>query len=293
MWFGPPPQMLQAEVFSRLPDTLRSDPVGRKGTFLEGPSFDRGGNLLCVDIRASRIYRVTPAGQWSVVTEYDGIPNGLKIHRDGRLFVADRKRGLLIVDPHSGSIETLLAGPRNGERFRGLNDLIFAANGDLYFTDQGRSGLQDPTGKVYRLDAQGTLECLIGNVPSPNGLVLNQRETALYIAVTRANSVWRLELDDAEHRTGLFVQLGSPGPDGMALDSDGNVVVAHPTFGAVWLFGKRGEPLFCIRPPQGHMPTNMAYGGADMRMLFITESQSCTLLSVRLPVAGKRMFSHT
>lgn len=293
MYFGPPPQTPEAEVFSRLPDNLRTDPVGRRGTFLEGPSFDRDGNLLCVDIHASRIYRVTPSGDWSVLSEFDGTPNGLKIHKDGRIFVADRKLGLLVVDPASGAVETLLAGPRSGERFLGLNDLVFAANGDLYFTDQGRTGLQDPSGRVYRLGADGKLDLIIGNVPSPNGLVLNQRENALYVAVTRANCIWRVELNDPARRAGLFVQLPSPGPDGMALDSAGNVVVAHPTFGAVWLFGKRGEPLFCIRSPVGDMPTNMAYGGADMRTLFIVESRSCTVLSIRLPVAGKRMFSHS
>ena len=293
MYFGPPPQVLQTEVFSKLPEHLAKGPGGRRAGFLEGPSFDRDGNLLCVDVQAGRVYRISPAGVWDILVEYDGTPNGLKLHRDGRVFIADRKNGLMALDPAKGSIETLLAGPAAGQRFRGLNDLIFAANGDLYFTDQGRTGLQDPTGRVWKLGADGSLKCVIGNAPSPNGLVFNKRETALYVAVTRANAVWRIELDDPDHRTGLFTQLFAAGPDGMALDEDGNVVVAHPTVGAVWVFSRTGEPIYYLKSCAGEMSTNVAYGGECNRTLFITESRTGSVLTARLPVAGKRMYSHT
>jgi gluconolactonase len=56
------------------------------------------------------------------------------------------------------------------EGFKGLNDLHFAANGDLYFTDQGQTGIADPTGRVFRLRADGGLDRLALNVPSPTAL---------------------------------------------------------------------------------------------------------------------------
>ena len=180
-----------------------------------------------------------------------GQPNGLKIHRDGRIFIADRKNGVMVLDPKGGEPQTVLNGPAPGERFLGLNDLVFSDTGDLYFTDQGRSGLQDPCGRVFRFQPDGTLTKLIDNVPSPNGLVLNARGNALYIAVTRANCVWRMELDDPQHRTGLFVQLPSAGPDGMALDDKGNVAVTHPTYGGVWLFSRTRRTPVWIRSPAG------------------------------------------
>jgi gluconolactonase len=292
MYFGEPPQSLQSEVFTKLPDRLAKTADGGRAGFLEGPSFDRDGNLLCVDIRAGRIYRISPQAEWDVLVEYDGAPNGLKLHRDGRVFIADRKNGLMVLDAAKGSISTLLAGPADGQRFRGLNDLIFASNGDLYFTDQGRTGLQDPTGCVYRLSAAGELACLLSNIPSPNGLVFNKRETALYVAVTRANAIWRIEIAEADRRTGLFVQLFAAGPDGMALDADGNVVVAHPTVGGVWLFSRIGVPLYYVKSCAGEMTTNIAYGGSDNRSLYITESRTGSILRARMPVAGQRMYSH-
>jgi len=286
------PQVHDARLFSRIPEDLVKRANGKRAGFLEGPSFDRDGNLLCVDVQAGRIYRVSPDKQWSVLVEYDGIPNGLKLHKDGRVFIADRQNGLMILDPASGKIETLLSGPKAGQKFKGLNDLHFASNGDLYFTDQGRTGLQDPTGHVYRLTSAGALETIIANAPSPNGLVLSKRENALYVAVTRANAVWRIDLGDSARRAGLFAQLPCAGPDGVALDDDGGVVVAHPTLGGVWVFSRIGLPLHFIKTCAGEMTTNIAFGGPDNKTLFVTESSTGSILCAGLPVAGRAMFSH-
>src|SRR3546814_11694710 len=77
-------------------------------SFLEGPSFDREGNLYLVDIPYGRILRVAPDGTFSQVAEYDGWPNGLKIHKDGRIFIADHKIGIMVLDSVSGRIEPYL-----------------------------------------------------------------------------------------------------------------------------------------------------------------------------------------
>src|SRR5207248_11610011 len=109
---------IQARPFTSLPAKFRkkrrttwSDP-NRGGapvdSFLEGPSFDRNGNLYCVDIPFGRIFRIDPKGRWELVTQYEGWPNGLKIHRDGRAFIADYRRGLLELDLKSGNMQPVL-----------------------------------------------------------------------------------------------------------------------------------------------------------------------------------------
>jgi len=72
---------------------------------------------------------VSPGGDWNVVGQYDGQPNGLKIHRDGRVFIADFLNGIMELDPVNGRIEPFLARDRF-PGFKGFNDLFFAANGD-------------------------------------------------------------------------------------------------------------------------------------------------------------------
>src|SRR6266542_4582499 len=79
-----PPRVIESRVFARIPEAK----------LLEGPSFDRAGNLYVVDIPSGRVFRVSPDGRPEKVAEYDGEPNGLRIHRDGRIFIADHKQGL-------------------------------------------------------------------------------------------------------------------------------------------------------------------------------------------------------
>lgn len=295
--FAAPP-IIETAVHARLPDALRQARpnsawhVGRPGptasTFLEGPSVDGAGNLICTDIPNGRILSVDPKGRFSVVAEYDGEPNGLKIHADGRYFIADHRRGLMVCDPATARVEPVLerAG-RDG--FKGLNDLTFASNGDLYFTDQGQSGLQDPSGRVYRLSAKGRLDCVLSGIPSPNGLALSQDERTLFLNVTRANAVWRLPLDSngQTSKVGTFIALsGGSGPDGLAVDCAGNLVVAHPGLGTVWLFDPHGEPLARIKSCTGRRTTNIAFGGPDRKTLYITESETATVLAAKMPCSG-------
>src|SRR4051812_44469433 len=145
---------------------------------------------------------------WSVAAQYDGAPNGMKIRKDGMIFIADSKLGIMRLDPKTGEVKPHCV--RNGyEPFRGLNDLVFDSKGNLYFTDQSMTDLRDPTGRVFRLSSDGDLDCLVANVPSPNGLVLMPDEKALLLAVTRANCIWHLPFDPHGDvaRVGLFIQL--------------------------------------------------------------------------------------
>lgn len=291
-------ERIQTEIFAEVPPRLRKSgtpperlAAGKSatpaGSFLEGPAFDRAGNLYVVDLAWGRIFKVSPKGEFDVVVEYDGEPNGLAIHKDGRIFIADHKLGILYLQ--DGKIVPVVSRYHQ-QRFKGVNDLTFAENGDLYFTDQGVTDLADPTGCVYRYTAQGALQQLASCLPSPNGLVFNQNN--LYVAVTRANAVWRLPFapDGTVVRMGVYLQLsGGRGPDGLAADESGGLAVAHPDMGAVWIFSHRGEPLYRVQSCRGDMVTNAAYSG---NTIYITDSGSGSILKAKVPTAGRALFSH-
>lgn len=295
----PPPATVKAEPFARVPDRYRKQvrtawaDANKAGNiadcFLEGPSFDRAGNLWVTDIPHGRVFKVSPAGDWSLVSEYDGWPNGLKFHKDGRAFITDYKRGIMTLDPASGKITPLIETVRS-ESFKGVNDLHFASNGDLFFTDQGQTGMHDPTGRVYRLSVDGKLTCLVNTIPSPNGIVLDLNEKVVLVAVTRANAIWRIPLmsDGSVSKVGVAAQLsgGLAGPDGLALDEEGGLVIAHPGMGC-WRFDRLLRPTHFIEPPESIFVTNIAFSG---KRLYMTESESGTILVAELPVAGKRMY---
>src|ERR1700716_2064707 len=165
MYLDAPPRLIETKVFSAMPDAYRHKGVrtdwadaNRPGQptdcFIEGSSFDAEGNLYIVDIPFGRIFRIATDGKWSLAVEFEGAPNGLYIAADGRILVADYMHGIMELDAKAGRMKPVLAS-RNSESFRGCNDLHLASNGDIFFTDQGQTGLHDPSGRVFRLSADG------------------------------------------------------------------------------------------------------------------------------------------
>ncbi len=299
-----PPARKRARVFTRLPAHHRrltrsawinSNRNGRPcDSFLEGPSFDRDGNLYVTDVPFGRIFRIDAAGDWSLIAEYDGWPNGLKIAANGSIFIADYKNGLMSLDPAKGTVLPLLE-TRNSERFKGVNDLVLGPAGEIYFTDQGQTGMHDPTGCVYRLDPDGRLTQLLNTAPSPNGIALDPEGEGLFVAMTRANQIWRIPLhpSGAVAKVGVFLSLPGSlvGPDGLAFDRAGNLYVAQPGGGRIWMVSPQGDILALIEScTAGGMTTNLAFR-PGVGELYITESETGTILVAEVDYPGLPLHS--
>jgi len=299
MWAFAQPELRVAEVFTQMPREFRRTGVrsewanaNRGGqetdSFLEGPVFDAAGNLYVTDIPFGRIFCIDPAGAWSQIAEYAGEPNGMKFLSERELLIADYRNGLMACDVASGVVRPFLER-RNSERFKGINDLVFDKAGNLYFTDQGQTGLHDPTGRLYRLRPNGQLDLLLGNVPSPNGVALSPDERVLYLAVTRGNAVWRVPLLDdgsVSKVSTFFTSNGPSGPDGLAVDTKGRVIVANPGLGCAWILDHQAQPDVVVRSPLGASLTNVAFGGPDRQTLYCTESVSGSILRIELDTPG-------
>ena len=155
------------------------------------------------------------------------------------------------LDARAGKMLPVLTA-RNSESFKGCNDLHIASSGDIYFTDQGQTGLHDPTGRVYRLRPSGQLDCLIDTGISPNGLVLDPSERVLFVAMTRDNAVWRAPFmkDGGVSKVGRFCSMFGPsGPDGMTMDGKGRLFVL--SLGHVFVFAPNGEMIARIKSCAG------------------------------------------
>ena len=298
MFLLQPPRVRELELFSAMPDALRRPErsawadANRGGavtdSFLEGPVFDDAGNLYVSDIPWGRIFRIDAQGAWTLVAEYDGEPNGMKFMDAGTLLITDYKNGLMQLDVGSGRVVPFLER-RNSERFKGVNDLVFDAAGNLYFTDQGQTGLHDPTGRLYRLARDGRLDLLLDNIPSPNGVALSPDGKLLYLAVTRGNCVWRVPLlaDGSVAKVSqFFTSYGPSGPDGLAVDAQGRLLVANPGLGYVWVLNSRAEPVEVLRGPAGASTTNLAFGGPQRSTLYVTDSTHGHVLRLQMDAPG-------
>lgn len=296
------PEIIEARVLTRLPDHFRqprktawseaNKPGQMIDSFLEGPSFDRMGRLWVTDIPNGRIFCIGEDLQWTLAAEYDGWPNGSAFHQDGSLWIADYRRGLLRLEPGASQPRGVLEH-RNSESFRGVNDLTFDGRGRCWFTDQGQSGLHEPCGRVYRLGTDGRLDLMLRNAPSPNGLALNPDESALYLAVTRANAIWRMPLvgegvSKVGHFQGFF---GTSGPDGLAVDVDGRLVVGHASLRGAFVLNAMGEITHYVRSPVGTTVTNLAFRPGTNQLVMV-ESQTGTLLQADLPAPGLALYCH-
>ncbi|HVF64293.1 MAG TPA: SMP-30/gluconolactonase/LRE family protein [Casimicrobiaceae bacterium] len=279
---------IEADVFAALPASLHysgepndwvrvTRPGARLHSFLEGPVFDDRGRLWCVDVPYGRILTVDASGQWTLVHRGEGQPHGLARMHDDVFAVADYRHGLMRFDPASGAMTTLCEGV-NSERFRGLGDVTCAPNGELWFTDPGRSSLSDPTGRLFRLRA-GAREpdLVLANVPYPNGVGVSPDGKFVYVAVTRANAVWRLFADAPDPvypMVGTWVQLsGGLGPDGIAVHPQGHVAVAHGQAGRAWILDALGDVVARVRTPGGLWTTSVAWH-PDGGRLAIVEAQT-------------------
>jgi len=290
------PRDVEAALFTALPEALhyRGEPTDwvratrpgqRLHSFLEAPCFDADGHLWLVDVPYGRLFRVSPEGEWTVGYRYEGEPHGLALLPDGRFAMTCYRQGLLALNIRARRHE-VLCDRTNTEAFRGLSDITRAPNGDLWFTDPGRSSLSDPTGRLFRLRAgQARPELVLANLPYPNGVAVSPDGVFVYVAVTRANAVWRLLADAPDPiypMVGAYLHLsGGLGPDGMALDSEGRLAVAQSQIGRAWLFDRLGDALCRVHVPGGTWTTAVAFS-PDRRWLVIVEAQSGALYRVEL-----------
>jgi gluconolactonase len=120
-------------------------------------------------------------------------------------------------------------------------------------------------------------------------VALSPDERVLYLAVTRGNQVWRVPLladGSVSKVSAFFTSYGPSGPDGLAVDEAGRLIVANPGLGVAWVLNHRAEPELVLRSCAGASLTNIAFGGPDRKTLYCTESVTGSVLRATLQHAG-------
>jgi gluconolactonase len=281
--------------------------------FTEGPLWVRdGGYLLFSDPNANTIYRWSPDGQVSVFrtkSGYAGIDvgeygqpgsNGLALDGEGRLTVDEHGRRRVVRIEQTGAV-TVLADRYEGQRLNSPNDLVYKADGSLYFTDPpfGLPKVFDDPRKelahsgVYRWTPDGRLTLLATDLAGPNGLAFSPDEKTLYVDNwdERKKVVMRYDVaaDGTLERGRVFLDatVTDPGEqawDGLKVDARGNVYVAGP--GGIWVVSPEGKRLGRIAGPE--QPANFAFGDEDGKTLYITARSSVYRMRLAVPGAGRR-----
>lgn len=259
------------------------------GHFLEGPNFDKAGILWVVGLNGGTILKVTPDGQCTVAKSGVAFPGGARFDQNGKLIVTSRQ-GLLSYDTATNEISTIRQY-YGSQVFRGLNDVIVDKAGGIFFTEPNGSTAIRPNGRVFYLNPQRQGEAtLIGDTFAfPNGLVLSPDENTLYIGDYSLNRILAVPVDKGVftplRNTYVFAYMkGGVGPDGMLVDSKGNVYAAHYMAGEVVIHDPFGFEIGIIKmPPEGGRgTTNIAFNNG---YLYITEASKNEIWRVKTKIA--------
>lgn len=289
--------------------------------FPEGPIAMSDGSVILVEIERRTLSRVTPDGKISVVAECGGGPNGAAVGPDGRIYIcnnggfewtqhgpflrpgeklADDYVGgsIQAVDVKSGKVETIYTECK-GEPLKGPNDIVFDEDGGFYFTDLGkRRGRSVDRGSVfYAKPDGGSIVEVVHPIDTPNGIGLSPDEKTLYVAETSAARLWAFDIaSPGKLKAGphmfwpgrlLYKFTGYERLDSLAVDSEGNVVVATLGTGCVTAISPEGVVRARVPVPEFDlMVTNVCFGGPDLRTAYITSSGLGRLYSVEWHCPG-------
>jgi len=264
--------------------------------FTEGPVWNvREGALYWTDIIGSTIWKWNPGVGRKVVLRPSGKANGMTFDKQGRLVVAGWTSRTVWRMELDGSLVPL-ATHYDGKKIGTPNDIVVKSDGAIYFTDPpGGLGIVEMEGEdlqqylpysgVYRLEPDTrALTLLTTEVTGCNGLVFSPDESILYINDTGGRYIQSYDVKDdgtlTNSRRFVDVKGEEPGnPDGMKVDVEGNVYCTGPA--GIHVFDPSGTYLGRLKVPE-HC-SNMAWGDADWKTMYITARTSVYRMRLNIP----------
>jgi gluconolactonase len=288
--------------------------------FPEGPVAMADGSVILGEIAGGTVTRIAPDGGRSPLGNAGGGPNGLALGPDGAVYLCNNGGGtyppgsflatgpapdyrggsIQRIDPRSGETRVLYSAC-NGHKLSAPNDLVFDREGGFYFTDLGKryARQRDHGGLYYALPDGSRIEELVHPMLSPNGVGLAPDEKTLYVADTESSRLFAFDIvSPGVVRTEPFpapyggrLVCGLPGFqrfDSLAVESSGTIAVATLVTGRITVVAPDGRVVRQVEMPDVY-PTNICFGGADLKTAYVTLSASGRLAAMDWPEPGLRL----
>ena len=277
----------------------------------------KDGRVFASDHQCA-VAEILPDGSFRRMGPKGGAPNGVNMDREGRIVIAnfgiyDRAPGPLErFDPRTGAHETLLAEV-GGKRLTSSNYPVIDAAGNIWCANsthaeswpQALDGRTD--GFIFVLRPDGSASVEAEGLKFPNGMALSADERWLYCAQTSGADVMRFPVRPGGHLgpgerygpvLGKLQRRGEPQvdpnelgyTDGVGLDAEGNLWVCLPAANKVVAVRPDRSVVTVFHDPSGQTinhPTNVTWGGSDLRDLYVGSIQADYVLKARSPVAGQ------
>jgi|TARA_B110000263_G_scaffold89282_1_gene78015 gluconolactonase len=285
-------------------------------------TFSHQARLENGSIHAGHIWKFDPTtGKTTIFRSPSGMSNGIKFDAQGDMIICEGAdyggRRLVRTDMKTG-MSYIVAAMYKGRKLNSPNDVTIDLKGRMYFSDPrylGHETIEQPVMAVYRVDPDGTITRIITDAGKPNGVCISPDQKTLYV-VSNANGTTGIEqlatADDSAGSVAVAVPLRkgrmalmaydldkdgnatyretmvdySPedGPDGLTVDTDGNLYVAERSGKrpGIGIYNPAGKEIGFIETP---LPTNVGFGrGENAGLLYITAGSS--LYRIRLKTTG-------
>ena len=252
---------------------------------IEGPAFDKNGNLYVVNFQKNgTIGKVDENGNAELFVELPqgSVANSIKFNSNGDMLLADYPmHNILKVDMKTKAVSVF----SHNEQFNQPNDLCINKHDQLFASDPH---WKTNTGKLWRIDPDGSSTLLEDSMGTTNGIELSPDEKILYVNESVQRSVWKYSVDEfgnISNKT-LFYQFNDFGMDGMKCDKNGNLYITRYGKGTISVISPEGT---LIREVQlkGKNCSNLVFGGNDGRTIFVTLQDRKGMERFRNDIPGK------
>lgn len=303
---------------------IRFETVAEGLRFPEGPVAMKDGSIILVEIERRTVTRCLPDGRVEIVAQLEGGPNGAAIGPDGALYICNnggfnwRETKAAGLRPHgqasdysggrierldleTGALEVLYTASDMAP-LKGPNDLVFDAHGGFYFTDHGKVRERDmDRGAVCYAKTDGSfIREVIYPVMAPNGVGVSPDGRMLYVAETFTCRLWGYDIvgpgevalqpwPDSPNGGRFIAGLGGyQGFDSLAVAANGDICIGTIYSGVVTVVSPDGDRIETVPTPDP-FPTNICFGGDDLKTAYVTMSATGKLMKAQWPEAGLRL----
>ncbi len=306
-------------------ETRDMEKIGLGIARCEDVVVSKDGKVWASD-QASACAEILPDGSLRRVGQAGGAPNGINMDAQGRIIIANfgvyegEDGPLQRLDVETGEIE-ILASEIDGLTLTACNYPIVAKDGTIYCTHstsanpwpKALDGRTD--GFVFRVTPDGAVEKLADGLKFANGCCLDEDESHLYVCQTSGGNVVRYPLladgrlgprEDYGPVLGTFPTAQAdpdnlptpadmadwPYTDGNGFDVEGNLWVTLPAANKVVAITPQREVFTIAHDPTGEVlndPTNVTWGGADMKDVYFGSIGTDYVIKARSPVAGMKL----
>lgn len=264
--------------------------------FPEGPAWDGNGNLYVSSCYGGYITKISVDGSLKFIDSSSSQnikqTNGLTFYKDGNIFACDYGLGVILKISPEGKSEIFIDG-YEGKKFNRPNDLAFDGMGNLYFTDPKSYRKEKLDGRVFKVEINSKeVTLLADSLAFPNGIAFAPDGKKLFVCESAQNRILTFKVNkygSLSDKT-VFTKLPGGDPDGLAFDAEGTLYVAHFGGNTIYVLSPTGEIKEKIITP-GKNPSNLEFGGEDMKTLFITEDETNSVYSIKVKIPGLSLFS--